>query len=86
MITKKFKSISLKYQWPLFMIIDWLILIREAPVWNVLFLIGNAQGGEGGGVKALQNGLENFIPTFFPGCKGLPGCFGELYSHLFPGV
>ena len=49
------------------MIIDWLILIREAPVWNVLFPIGNAQG-EGRGEKACQDGLENFIPTFFPGC------------------
>ena len=33
----------------------------------------------GGGVKACQDGLGHFFPTFARGCKGLPAWFGTLF-------
>ena len=31
------------------------------------------------GVKACQDGLWHFFPTFARGCKGLPGWFGAIF-------
>ena len=40
----------------------------------------------GGGVKACQDGLEHFFPTFARGCKGLPGWFAILEPTFQKGV
>ena len=46
------------------------------------FHMGIARKGEGGDVKACQDGLGHFFPTFAQGCKGLPGWFGVLFYRL----
>ena len=45
--------------------------------------MGIAQKGVGG-VKACQDGLEHFFPTFARGCKGLPGPGSQvILEHFF---
>ena len=51
---------------------------------NCIHIWALPKGGEGGVLKACQDGLENIFLMFVRECKGLPGWPGALFSHVCP--
>ena len=61
-----------------------LFLIEESPFLICAVSIWALPERGGGVVKACQDGLGHFFPTFAQGYKGLPGWFGTLFFHVCP--